>query len=131
MSPVMRCYTGSHHMVNTNKHLSEKKVGNKTQCRCKRVKLKSGTRPTWKNWDNHKVYTVSVEVEDVEFVKFEHSLNAPKGGSKTFQLKPEKLGATMHFPLTSHKTGIHIKLGKVMVTQLPVNYNITTTGHKL
>ena len=37
----------------------------------------------------------------------------------------------MDFPLTSHKTGIRIKLGKVKVTQLPVNCNIATTGHKL
>ena len=96
-------------MVNTNKHLSEKKVGNGTQCRCKRVKHKSGTRPTWKNWDNHKVYTVSVE--DVEFFEFEHYPNAPGGASKTFQLKPEKLTATMDFPLKlaqnwdTHQTG--------------------------
>ena len=98
MSPVVRCYTGLHHMVNTNKHLSEKKVGNGTQCRCKRVKIKSGTRPTWKNWDNHKVYTVSVE--DVEFVEFKHYPHAPGNASKTFQLKPEKLTATINFPLT-------------------------------
>ena len=64
-------------------------------------------------------------------VEFEHYPNAPGGASKTFQLKPEKFTATMDFPLTSHKTGIRIKLGKVKVTQLPVNCNIATTGHKL
>ena len=37
----------------------------------------------------------------------------------------------MDFPLTSHKTGIRIKLGKVKVTELPVNCNTATTGHKL
>ena len=79
--------------------------------------------------DNRKVYTVSAE--DVEFVEFEHYSNIPKGASKTFQLKPEKLGATINFPLTSGKAGIRIKLGKVKVTQLPVNCNIATTGHKL
>ena len=79
--------------------------------------------------DIHKVYTVSVA--DVEFVKFEHYPNAPGGASKTYQLKPGEVTATMDFPLTSHKTGIRIKLGKVKVTQLPVNCNITTTGHKL
>ena len=129
ISPVMRCYTGSHHMVNTNKYLVKKKIGNGTQCKCIRVKLKSGARPTWKNWDNRKVYTVSAA--DIEFVEFEYYPNTPKGASKTFKLKPEKLGATINFPLTSDKAGIRIKLGKVKVTQLPVNCNIATTGHKL
>ena len=59
----------------------------------------------------------------------EHYPNAPKGASKRYQRKPEKLGATMDFPLASHQTGIRIKLGKVKVTQLPVNCNIATTGH--
>ena len=129
ISPVMRCYAGSLHMVNTNKYLAKKKIGNGTQCKCKRVKLNKGARPTWKNWDGHKVFTVLAN--EVEFVEFEHYPSTPKGATKTFQLKPEKVGVTIDFPLTSHKNGLRIKLGKVNVTQLPVNCNIATTGHKL
>ena len=129
ITPVMRCYPGSLHMVNTNAYLTEKKVGNGSQCKCKQVKLKPGARRVWKNWDRHKVYTVSIQ--DVEYVEFYHHPSPPKGASATFRLKPERVGATIDFPLSSHKQGIRIKLGKVKVTQVPVNCNIATTGHKL
>ena len=129
ITPVMRCYPGSLHIVNTNDYLAKKKVGNGSQCKCKQVKLKPGARRVWKNWDRHKVYTVSIQ--DVEYVEFYHRPSPPKGASTTFQLKPERVGATIDFPLSSHKQGIRIKLGKVKVTQVPVNCNIATTGHKL
>ena len=61
------------------------------------------------NWNNHKVYTVSVE--DVECVEFEHYPNPPKGATKAFQLNSEQFSATIDFPLTSHKKGVRIKLG--------------------
>ena len=48
ITPVMRCCPGSMHMVNTNKYLKENNVGNGSQCKCKRVKLKPGARPVWK-----------------------------------------------------------------------------------
>ena len=116
-------------MVNTNAYLTEKKVGNGSQCKCKQVKLKPGARRVWKNWDRHKFYTVSIQ--DVEYVEFYYPPSPPKGASATFRLKPERVGATIDFPLSSHKQGIKIKLGKVKVTQVPVNCNISTTGHKL
>ena len=129
ITPVMRCCPGSMHMVNTNKYLKEKKIGNGSQCKCKRVKLKPGARRVWKNWDKHKVYTVSIQ--DVEYVEFSHYPEPPKGASKTFRLKPERVGATIDFPLSLHNKGVGIKLGKLKVTQVPVNCNISTTGHKL
>ena len=129
ITPVMRCCPGSMHMVNTNKYLKEKNIGNGSQCKCKQVKLKPGARPVWKNWDKHKVYTVSIQ--DVEYVDFYHYPKPPKGASKTFRLKPERVGATIDFPLSSHNKGLRIKLGKLKVTQVPVNCNIATTGHKL
>ena len=78
----MLCYPGSLHMVNTNKYLTEKKIGNGTQCKCKQIKLKSGARRVWKHWDGHKVYTVSIH--DVEYVEFYHYPSPPKGASTTF-----------------------------------------------
>ena len=83
----------------------------------------------WKNWDGYKVYTVSIQ--DVEYVDFYHYPKPPKGASVIFRLKPERVGATINFPLSSHSKGITIKLGKLKVTQVPVNCNIATTGHKL
>ena len=116
-------------MVNTNKYLKKKRIGNGSQCKCKAVKLKAGARPVWKNWDGYKVYTVSIQ--DVEYVDFYHYPKPPKGASVIFRLKPERVGATINFPLSSHSKGITIKLGKLKVTQVPVNCNIATTGHKL
>ena len=72
-----------------------------------------------------------MSIKDVEYVEFSRYLSPPKGASATCWLKPERVGATIDFPLSSHKQGIRIKLGKVKVTQVPVNCNIATTGHKL
>ena len=83
----------------------------------------------WKNWNNCKVYTLSIQ--DVEYVDFYHYPKPPKGASRIFRLKPERVGATINFPLLSHSKGITIKLGKLKVTQVPVNCNIAITGHKL
>ena len=125
----MRCCSGSVHMVNTNKYLKKKHIGNSSQCKCKAVKLKASARPVWKNCDGYKVYTVSIQ--DVEYVDFYHYPKPPKGASAIFRLKPERVGMTINFPLSSHSKGITIKLGKLKVTQVPVNCNIATTGHKL
>ena len=55
----------------------------------------------------------------------------PKGAKKTFQLMPQEFSAVVGFPLTSLSKEFKIKLGKVKVTQLPVNCNIVIAGHKL
>ena len=44
ITAVMRCYPGPLHMVDTNKYLTENKIGNDTQCKCKQIKLKPGAR---------------------------------------------------------------------------------------
>ena len=41
------------------------------------------------------------------------------------------VSARIDFPLTSDGNGIKVKLGSVKVSQIPVNCNIATTGHKL
>ena len=75
------------------------------------------------------MYTVSIQ--DVKYVELYHYSSPPKGASNTFQFKPKRVEATIDFTLSLHKQGIRIKLGKVKVTQVPVNCNIATTGHKL
>lgn len=93
ISPVLRCYPGSHHMVNINDELKDKKVGNGSQCKCKSVKLKDGARREWKNLDGYKVYTVSID--DVKYVEFIHYPEPPKGVSSIFRLKPKTFLATI------------------------------------
>lgn len=128
ITPAMRCYPGSHHMCITNKDL-DKGRGNGTLCRCLGVKLKQGARREWKNWEGRKVYTVSVD--DVEWVEFEHWPEPPKNSTRTFRLTPQTFSATIKLPLTNDCDGLTIKVGNVRVSQIPVNSNIATTGHKL
>ena len=101
ITPVIRCCSGSMHMVNTNTYLGEKNIWNGSRCKCKIVKLKPGARPVWKNWDNHKVWTASIQ--DVEYADFYHYPKPPKGASKVFRLTPERVGARIisHFCRTT------------------------------
>ena len=128
IEPALRVYPGSHHMCMTNDDL-DKGRGNGTLCKCVAVKLKkNGLERRWKNWDGKKVWTVSIS--DVQWVEFEHypapAPNCQK--ARTFKLTPQKFAATIKFPLTKELT---VTLGNANVTQIPVNSNIATTGHKL
>jgi len=80
----------------------------------------------WKNWEGRKVWTISVD--DVEWVQFEHESDPPRGVPRRFKLKPQTFSVTVNFPIGD---GLKIKVGNVRVTQIPVNSNIATTGHKL
>ena len=129
VSPVLRFYPGSRHMVNTNGELETKKTANGSLCGCSKVRLKKSGNRIWKNWDGYKVWTVSIN--KVEYVDFKHYPKAPKGAQEIFRLKPTKNACVIDFPLTSGNHEITVKLGKLNVTQIPVNCDIATTGHKL
>jgi len=133
IDPVIRVYPGSHHMCITNDDL-KKGRGNGTLCKCVRVRLKRGKQRQWKNWEGKKVWTVSVE--DVEWVEFEHFPAAPKGKAAKFRLTPQEFTATMTFHLGSSLHGssgydAQFTVGNACVSQIPVNSNVATTGHKL
>jgi hypothetical protein len=129
IDPLLRLYTGSPHMCITNDDIKQGR-GNGTMCRCVKVKLKTGAKRQWKNWDGRKVWTVSAE--DVEWVQFEHWPNeAPKNVSRQFKLKPQTFSTTVQFPLGSDCGDLKLRVGNIRVTQIPVNSNIATTGHKL
>ena len=128
IDPLLRMYPGSHHMCITNDDL-KKGRGNGTLCRCVEVKLKDITRRQWKNWDGRKVWTVSAD--DVEWVKFEHWPEPPKNVPRYFILRPQTFSTTVNFPIGGGDSDITLRVGNVRVTQIPVNSNIATTGHKL
>ena len=69
----------------------------------------------------------------MNWVEFEHYTEAPKGQVKRFKLKPQEFTATISMPIRGYGTNNFFKLGraKVKVTQIPVNSNIATMGHKL
>lgn len=125
IDPLLRFYPGSHHMCITNADL-HKGRGNGTLCRCLRIKLKNTSKLIWKNWDGRKVWTTSID--NVKYVEFEHWPSPPKNANRKFRLKPQKFSSTINFPITQD---LNIKVGNVCVTQIPVNANIATTGHKL
>ena len=45
ITSVLRCFAESMHMVNTNKYLEDKNIGNGSRRKFKMVKLKPGARP--------------------------------------------------------------------------------------
>ena len=73
-----------------------------------------------------KVWTVSID--SVEWVEFQNH-PAPSGtGPRTFRLTPQEFDANIKFPLNGDTI---LTLGNAKITQIPVNSNIATTGHKL
>jgi len=125
IDPLLCFYPGSHHMCITNEDL-DKGRGNGTICRCLRVKLKRNDKLVWKNWDGRKVWTTNID--NVKYVEFEHWPNPPKNARRKFRLKPQKFSSAINFPITQD---CNIKVGNVCITQIPINANIATTGHKL
>jgi hypothetical protein len=125
IEPVLRLYPGAHQMCITNDNLDEGR-GNGTLCKCINVKLKqNGRERKWKNWDGKKVWTVGIN--NVDWIELEHF--PTQGNSRrTFKLTPQTFSATINFPLSE---GITVKLGNASITQIPINANIATTGHKL
>ena len=115
-------------MCITNNDLADGR-GNGTLCKCVGVALKDGARRHWKNWEGRKVWTVSVD--DVKWVKFEHWPEPPKNKPRFFNLKPRTFSSTVQFPLSADCDGLKVSVGNVRITQIPVNSNIATTGHKL
>lgn len=102
-------------MCNDNSKLKTENIGNGTLCRVKKIKLKPGAPPLqWKNWEGVKVYTVNARYVDwVEFERF-----------------PVKSTATVHVSLDD-AVSERVALKGVSITQLPINMNDATTGHKL
>ena len=70
----------------------------------------------------------TVSIDSVEWVEFQHH-PAPSGtGPRTFRLTPQEFDANIKFPLNGDTI---LTLGNAKITQIPVNSNIATTGHKL
>ena len=126
IEPALRIYPGSHHMCITNENLDQGQ-GNGTLCKCLSVKLRmDGRERKWKNWDGKKVWTASID--SVEWIEFEHYPTPPGKKARTFKLAPQEFSAKIKFPLNEDIT---VTVGNATVTQVPVNSNIATTGHKL
>ena len=122
------------HMANRDERLEQnedldKGQGNGTICRCVNVQLKHNATIQWKNWEGKKVNTVSVD--DVEWVQFEHWPKPPRDVPRLFKLSPHTFSCVVQFTLSQFCDKLKLSIGNVRFTQIPVNSNIATTGHKL
>ncbi len=70
------------------------------------------------------------QFDDVRWVEYDHYPDAPKGKPKRFKLYPQEFSVNINFPLDI-TNDIRISIRNASVTQIPVNSNIATTGHKL
>jgi len=127
IEPLLRLYPGSPHMCITNEDLKNGR-GNGTLCKCVSVKLKNGQR-RWKNWEGKKVWTITSDC--VEWVEFEHWPKPPPNVPRKFKLQPRTFSSTVKIPLGEGCDGLSLRVGNVRITQIPVNSNAATTGHKL
>ena len=116
-------------MCISNKDLKRGR-GNGTICKFVSVKLKHGQGGVrWKNWDGRKVNTVSID--DIECMQFQHWPKPPENVSPFFKLTPEDFSSVVQLSLTDFCDDVKLASGNVNITQIPVNSNVATTGHKL
>ena len=114
-------------MCNSNDELKEQGIGNGTQCRLIRVKLREDqTSYKCEVWDGRKVWTVCAS--DVEFVEFEH-YPIRNGVAKSFKLMPKRFYVAVK--VLPHDIATETITMKCRVTQLPLNASDAITGHKL
>jgi hypothetical protein len=110
----------------SNEHFSEGR-GNGSLCKCVKIKLKKDGMRQWKNWEGKKACTVSAK--DVNYVTFKHWPKLPQKKPSVFKLAPKQFtNNTIKYPpiddFIKHITNVRI-------SQVPVNSNIATIGHKL
>ena len=128
VDPVLRLYPDAQFMCTVNDDLSKGR-GNGTLCRFVSVKLKNGTRMSWKNWDGRKVNTVSAD--QVEWIQFRHWPKPPVNVSPFFKLRAKNFKTVVKRLPIPGTVNVTVDVGNVHMSQFPVNANIATTGHKL
>ena len=129
IDPCLRLYVGVHCMCIDNDGLKKNGTGNGTGCRVIGIKLKEGAIIRWKNWEGRKVNTVSVD--HVEYVEFEHFPKPPGNFKKIFRLEPKRFTGIRAKVQLVDGVAKQTEFNGLRITQIPVNINDATTGHKL
>ena len=109
--------------MNSNKRIEEGLV-NGTPCLGQYIKLKHGCKFKKENWEGHMVNTIKAHEIDHIICKKENT--SLPSFDEYFKIKPEGATCTVKLP--------HLKslpLQKLFISQLPINSNVSTTGHKL
>ena len=119
VDPALKFFYNIPLMMNTNARIGEE-LANGTPCRGLYIKLKPGCEFVQENWEGYMVNTIYAN-------EVEHIVCMHKGDNgKYFLIKPE----TRQCSIKLRSFGNMI-LKKVKVTHIPINSNISTTGHKL
>ena len=121
----LKFYPGVPLMINSDKDLKKKRRGNGTRCRGLKLVLKEGRITIIKNWDRHKVHTVSID--DCDHMLCEHWPREKDKPPRYFCLHEIKENVIIQYPFKGKQT----TLGNINITHFGVNSNIATAGHKL
>ena len=122
---TIRPHSAAAASLSSYKDLKKKKRGNGTLCRGLKLVLKEGRTTKIKNWDGHKVHTVSID--DCDHMLCEHWPRDKDKPPRYFCLHEIKESVIAQYPFMGKQT----TLGNINITQFGVNSNIATTGHKL
>ena len=106
-------------MMNTNERIKEE-LANGTPCRGLYIKLKQGCSYTEETWEGYTVNTVLASQVDYIICMHEGKKD------KYFIVKPKKSQCKVRMRMWDDTVLENIKM-----TYLPINCNISTTGHKI
>ena len=73
----------------------------------------------------------TVSVDGVEWIMLQHWPEPPKNVTRRFKLVTNTHSHIIQSPLAPNCEALKTAFGNVRVTEIPVNFKITTTGHKL
>ena len=119
VDPALKFFYNIPLMMNTNERIDEK-LANGTPCRGLYIILKKGEQFTKKNWEGYMVNTVCASKVKCIICKYKDTKE------KYFTVKPETRQCKIRLRMYNN-----ITLDSIKITYLPVNCNISTTGHKL
>ena len=119
VDPALKFFHNIPLMMNTNERIDEK-LANGTPCRGLYITLKEGCHFQPECWEGYMVNTVYAD-------EVKHLVCIPEDNSgKYFLVKPETRQCKIKLRMLNNMV-----LKKIKITYIPINCNISTTGHKL
>ena len=123
VDPALKFFHNIPLMMNTNDRIDEE-LANGTPCVGLYIKLKPGCSYTKENWEGYMVNTVYAH--EVEYIVCKKERTSSPGTPEYFTVKPQ--AGICHIRLPQFSS---LPLLNIYMTYLPINCNISTTGHKL
>ena len=118
VDPALKFFHNIPLMMNTNEQI-DKKLANGTLCRGLYIHLKTTCNFRNENWEGYMVNTMYAN--EIDYLVCMHECNR-----NYFLVNPETRQCKVRFRMWNNMV-----LKKIRTTYLPINCNISTTGHKL